>query len=104
MIKLELMKKDDEIINDLVTSDIIGATLGALITNKKKGDNALLGAIAGAAILATLNAHKKALKSNVLVLVEENGKIYEIQKDNSKKLVKTIEKSNTFVPSNYRLK
>lgn len=65
------MSKDEEIIEPLVLGGIVGAVLGALISNKNNGSGAITGALAGAAILGTFKANERAQKSNTPILVEE---------------------------------
>ncbi len=97
------MKKDVEIFESLLAGGLIGAALGALLS-KSKGDGALLGALAGAAILATFKANEQAQKTNVPVYVEQDGSLYEIQPGGNKIFIKTIEKSNVKLPKHFKLK
>jgi hypothetical protein len=87
------MKNDIEIIESLIEGGLIGATLGA-IWSKKKGKGAKLGALAGAAILATYNANLAAKKTKLPLVFEENGSIYELQSNGVTRLIRTLEKSN----------
>lgn len=97
------MKQDDEILESLIAGGIIGAALGALLSNNKD-NGATLGAIAGAALLATYKANEIARKSNVSVLVEEQGSIYSIEPGGAKRFVKKIKKSTTSIPEHFKLK
>lgn len=96
------MKKDEEILQSLIAGGLIGAALGTLLS--KDNDDTTLGAIAGAAILATLKANENAQKTNVPVYVEEQGSLYEINSNGEKRFIKTINKSAKKVPEHFKLK
>lgn len=96
------MEKDDEIVQSLIAGGLIGAALGALLS-KNKEEGASLGALAGAAILATFKASEQAKKSNVPLLYEENSCLYEIQPDGSKKFIKELEPSHSLPSKTFKL-
>jgi len=96
------MKNDDEIIQSLIAGGIIGAALGALASNDKE-EGAVLGALAGAAILATFKANEIAMKSNLTMYVEENGELYQIQPGGSKQFIRTIEKPTIQLQKRFKL-
>jgi hypothetical protein len=97
------MKNDDEILESLITGGFIGAALGALLS-KGKENGATIGALAGAAILATFKASEQAKKSKVPIVFEENGMLYEIQADGTKRFIKELEKSQSLKNKNFTLK
>jgi hypothetical protein len=97
------MKNDDEILQSLIAGGLIGAALGALVL-KTKEDGATLGAIAGAAILATFKASEKAKETNIPMYVEENGILFHIQQDGTKQFIRTIDKPLKKLPQNFKLK
>jgi uncharacterized membrane protein YebE (DUF533 family) len=97
------MQNDDEILQSLIVGGTIGAALAALLSNGKK-ETTRIGALAGAAILATLRANENAKKTNVPVYIEENNIIYEVNSKGEKKFIKMIEKSTHPVPLHYKLK
>ncbi len=97
------MEKDEDILKSLIVGGLIGAALGALLS-KNKDQGSALGAIAGAALLATFKANENAQKTNVPVLVEENNIIYEINSKGEKKFIKVIEKPTHQVPEHFKLK
>ena len=72
------MKEDDEIFKTLIAGGIIGAALSALLF-KEKESSTVLGAIAGAVLLATFKANQQAKKTNVLLFTKEDGILFEIQ-------------------------
>jgi hypothetical protein len=97
------MKKDDEIIESLIAGGLIGATLGALLS-KNKEEGATLGALIGAAILGTFKANEKATETHVPMVIEENGKLYQIHADGSRKFLRDIEKPSVKLQEHFKLK
>lgn len=97
------MKSDEEIIKSLIAGGIIGAGLGALIFQKNKDEGAILGALAGAAILATYKANEAARKMQLPMYIEEDNILYEIKADGSKHFVKNIEKSTKKLDQKFKL-
>ena len=98
------MAKDEEIIESLIEGGLIGAALGALLTNKNKSaGGAMLGAILGAALLGTFKANERAKKSNVQLWEEEGDTIYEID-SSGKRLVKKMSKPAKEIPRQFKLK
>jgi hypothetical protein len=95
------MNQDEELLKKLIAGGLVGGALGALIT-KNKGDGFLLGALAGAALLATFKAHEQAQRTDVPLLVEEEGSIYEIQ-SGVKRFIKKIEKPVVTIPERFKL-
>lgn len=98
------MTSDKDILESLIAGGVIGATLGALLSNKNSEEGTLLGAIASAAILATYKANEIANKANVPMYVEENGNLYEVQAGSPKKLIKKIEKPSIKLQEHFKLK
>jgi hypothetical protein len=97
------MKNDEEIFESLIAGGLIGAALGALLS-KNKGDGATLGALAGAAILATFKANEKAMQMNMPMYVEEDGKLYQIQSGGLKKFIRKIDKPSVKLQEHFKLK
>jgi hypothetical protein len=85
------MSNDDKILQSLIAGGLIGAALGALLS-KNKEDGATIGALAGAAILATYKANEQAQKTNLPMYEEIDGKLYVIQPGGEKKFIRTLEK------------
>jgi hypothetical protein len=94
------MSKEEEMIESLVKGGVIGAALGALVTDNKNG--AILGALAGAAIAASLQANENAVKTNLPMLMEENGNLYKILPGGERRLIRSLNKSKK-PPKNFRL-
>jgi hypothetical protein len=97
------MKSDEEVFQSLIVGGLIGAGLGALLS-KDKETGASLGAIAGAAILATFRASQKASETNVPMYVEENGNLYYTQPDGVKTFIRKIEKPSFRLEQHFKLK
>lgn len=97
------MRNDEEIIKSLISGGLIGATLGALLS-ERKGDGAALSALAGAVLLATYKANERAREMQVPFYVEENGFLYQIQADGSKEFVRQLEQPTVELPNKFRLK
>lgn len=97
-----MSEKEEKIFESLLAGGLIGAALGALIAKSKKG-GATIGAIAGAALLATFQANERAKKNKLSVFVEEDGKLFEVYPDGEKKLIKYISKHNVEIEKNFKL-
>lgn len=97
------MKSDDQILESLIAGGVIGAALVDLIS-KDTAEGAMLGVIAGAAILATYQASEKARLANLPVLAEENGKLYEIRSGGQKRYLKDLPKKFTLSRKKFKLK
>ncbi len=96
------MMKDDEIVESLIAGGVIGAALGALLS-KNKEEGGIIGAMAGAAILATFKANEKSMQTNLPMYVEENNNLYEIEPGGNKKFIRIIKKSKVKLPENFKL-
>jgi len=95
------MENEEELLESLILGGIIGVALGAIITKDKSGTG--LGAIAGAAILASFRANERAKKLNLPMLVEEDNILYQIEKDGTKKVIKEIPKSSVKIKSHFTI-
>ena len=96
------MGNSDNNIESLVTGGMLGAAIGALLS-KDKEEGAVIGALLGAAIAATVKASEDAKKTNVPQLVEENGKLYEINSTGDKRFLKEIKKNKIQLPEHFKL-
>lgn len=95
------MNEDEEILESLIAGGMIGAALGALISNDKSGTG--LGALAGSVLLATYTANKNAQKTKVPLVLEEKGILYEMQADGSRRIIRKLVKPSKKVPKKFRL-
>ena len=97
------MKNDDEIFESLIAGGIIGAALGALVS-KDNEEGAALGALAGAAILATYRASEQAKQTKLPMYLEEKGDLFLISGDGHKQFVRKIQKPTGPFRKNFKLK
>ena len=95
-------KNTGEVIESALAGGIVGAALGALLTGKSKGT--LASALLGAAIAASVKALGEAKENNLPVLFEENGVLYMLYPDGTKKLVKESGKKHRTIPLNFEIK
>jgi hypothetical protein len=98
------MNEDEEILESLIAGGLIGAALGALLSQKEESNGAFVGSMLGAAILATYKANQQAKKANIPVYEVENGNLIEIGPNGVKRIIKKIEQSNIILPKNFQLK
>lgn len=90
-------------IENLVKGGLVGALIGTVLA-KDKEEGAVIGAILGAVFAATIEAHEKAIQTQVPFYVVENGEILEVRSDGTKKFVRKIEKPDMKFPDNFELK
>jgi len=96
------MSEDKKIIKKLLAGGFIGATLGQIMS-KNRSNGITLGALAGAALVATFTAYEKAKKSNLAMIYEEDNVLY--QEINGEKIkIKDLEKSTFPLKNKYILK
>jgi len=99
-----MTEKDKEVLGSLIAGGFIGATLGALISDdKSKGTGAGLGALAGAALFATLQANENAKKTKVPMVFEENNALYEIRPDGTKVKIKELPEQTKGIPAKFTI-
>ena len=96
------MEKDDEQIKSLIAGGTIGAALGALLT--EKGSGTIIGAIAGAAIFASIKAQQTAAKVGVSIVIEKNNALYQVNPDGSEVFIKHLSKSASAIDKKFILK
>jgi hypothetical protein len=75
-------------IETLVTGGVLGAATGALL---------------GAAFAATAKASEDAKKTNIPQLIEENGKLYELNALGEKRFIKELKKTTHHLPEQFKL-
>ena len=97
------MVENEKILKDLINSGIIGEALGALISKNNDGEKGLLGAVAGAAVVATYKAYKQSEESKNPMVLEEEGTLYEVFQG-KRKFLRKIEKIYPPLPKEFKLK
>jgi hypothetical protein len=96
------MKNDDEILQSLIAGGVIGAAMGTMLTQTKE-DGVIVGALIGAAILGTFKANQKANETHMTMIIEENGKLYQINTNGTKQFLRDIEKPSVKLQENFKL-
>lgn len=86
------MENDEEQIKSLIAGGTIGAALGALIT--ERGGGTIIGAIAGAAIFASIKAQQTAAKVGVPIVIEKDDALYQRNPDGTEIFIKHLSKNN----------
>jgi uncharacterized membrane protein len=94
-------KNKDEIIESALAGGLIGAALGAMLTGKSK--DSLVAALLGAAIGASVKALDEAKVNGLPVLIEENGALYKLNPDGTKKLLKRKKKVSQIIPPSFQI-
>lgn len=97
------MKNDDEIIESLIEGGLIGSAIGSLLF-KNKDEGVVLGALIGATILGTFKANERAKETRLPMVLAENGKLFLINEDGSRKFLKDIEKPKVRLDEHFKLK
>ncbi|TAF78140.1 MAG: hypothetical protein EAZ53_00010 [Bacteroidetes bacterium] len=83
-----MTNEDKEIIEKLVLGGVIGAAMGALATENSKG--AIIGAIAGAAIVSSYHASQRAKESDLPRMLVENNQLFEVHKSGERIFIKDL--------------
>jgi hypothetical protein len=96
------MKSSKTSMDSLIAAGLIGASLGAFLSNDKE-EGAVIGAILRAAISATTKASIEARKTQLPQMVEEHGALYEIDVNGEKRLVKNLNKTSRLLPDQFQL-
>lgn len=96
-------KRKETTIESLIAGGFIGAALGALLS-KNKGSGAVLGAIAKAAITASMEAYEEAKETKLPLMVEEDDVLYEVRSDGTRKKIKNLPSSTIKLPKHFVLK
>lgn len=98
---LEDAKNKHEIIEGFLAGGLIGASLGAILTGKKK--ETIVASLVGAAIGASIIAQKEAESLTTPIMYEENGRIYKRYANGSIEFVKDLPKSRAVIPSTFSI-
>lgn len=97
------MADDKDILQSLIAGGLIGAGLGAWLSEDKE-DGALIGVILGAAFTATLKANEQAKKTNQPVLIAEHGKLYRIMPNGDRQFIKDLPQVSQEWEEHFKLK
>lgn len=96
------MNSDREIIESLVAGGLLGAALGTLVSDDKRGT--AIGALAGAAIVASFRANQRAQATGVPVILEQNNELVRIYPDGRRELIRKIPRTNAHIPRKFKLR
>jgi hypothetical protein len=95
---------DEDLLESLLQCGVIDARLVALLSNQENAEeNISIGALVGAAILASYKANLNAKKTNLPVYEKQGDSIFAIYPDGAKRLIKKIEPINRIVPNRFKL-
>lgn len=93
-------KNRSEQISELISSGIVGAALGKILTGKN--ETALIWGLVGIAVTATYKAFKLSTES-APVLIIDNGDVYEVDKDGNRKFIKHLPKLDAKIPDKFKI-
>ncbi|MBL7975309.1 MAG: hypothetical protein JNJ85_10375 [Candidatus Kapabacteria bacterium] len=96
------MNNEKEIVQLLIRDGVVGTSLAALLTERQI-DKASLSALAEAVLIATYQANQIARNTNVPFFIEEDGALFEIQKNKEKVFIRNIEKPSFQLPQHFIL-
>lgn len=96
------MNSDHEIIESLVAGGLLGAALGALVSKDNRG--AAIGAIAGAAIVASFRANQRAQATGIPVIEEQDNELVRLYPDGRRELIRKIPRTNANIPQKFKLR
>lgn len=96
------MNSDREIIESLIAGGLLGAALGALVSDDNRG--ATIGAIAGAAIVASFRANQQAQATGIPVVIEQDNELIRVYPDGRRELIRKIPRSNAYIPKKFKLR
>ncbi len=81
-----MSKKMD--IGTLIAGGVVGAALGAILTNKPK--NLMISAVLGAAVTATYEASQRAKGNQLPILFEDDGILWRREPNGQIKKIKSL--------------
>ena len=94
-------KTKNERIENAIAGGLVGAALGAVLTNKS-GDTIIAGLV-GAAIGASISAMDEANNIPTPIMLEEYGKLYKRYADGRMEFVKDLPRHNQKIPSTFSI-
>lgn len=94
----------NSIIGSMIKGGLLGAVIGAFLTEDDEDGAIIIGALLGAAVSGTLAANNEAKKSNQPLLVAEKGKLYKVLPGGKKEFVKDLPVSTRTWPEKFNLK
>jgi hypothetical protein len=96
-------REDEETLRNLIDGGLLGAGLTALLKRQADGEDIALGALLGAAIVASFSASQKAKTTEIPVLVEDGNSLYWKYQDGRKEFYKALPDSLKFSLKKFKL-
>lgn len=96
-------REDEETLNNLIKGGLLGAGLTALLKRQVDGEDIAVGAILGAAILASFKASERAKEAKIPVLVQEGNSLYWKHSDGRKEFFKELPNNSKHLPTYFKL-
>ncbi|TGL21714.1 hypothetical protein EHQ46_07615 [Leptospira yanagawae] len=96
-------REDEETLNNLIKGGLLGAGITALLKRQADGEDIAVGALLGAAILASVKASERAKETNIPILVQEGDSLYWKHPDGRKDLFKHLPKQSKTLPTKFKL-
>ena len=92
----------NDIIRRMVVNGLLSAAIGEVLS-KDEEEDAFIGALLGAAIVATAKASEDATKTKLPQLVVKNGSLYEVNASGEIRFIKEIKKCSIQLPERFTL-
>jgi hypothetical protein len=96
------MNSDREIIEYLVAGGLLGAALGALVSDDNR--DAAIGALAGAALVASFRANQRAQATGIPLVIEQDNELIRVYPDGRRELIRKIPRTNAHIPKKFKLR
>ncbi|WP_244310485.1 hypothetical protein [Leptospira noumeaensis] len=100
---ISMNREDEETLNNLIKGGLLGAGLTALLKREADGEDIAVGAILGAAILASIKASERAKETKIPLLVQEGDSLYWKHPDGHKELFKKLPTDPNHLPPKFKL-
>ncbi|TGK87961.1 hypothetical protein EHQ23_03690 [Leptospira bourretii] len=94
---------DEETLNNLIKGGLLGAGLTALLKQEADGEDIAVGALLGAAILASIKASERAKETKIPILVQEGDSLYWKHPDGHKEFFKKLPTDSNHLPPKFKL-
>ncbi|WP_246837095.1 hypothetical protein [Leptospira montravelensis] len=96
-------REDEETLNNLIKGGLLGAGLTALLKRQVDGEDIAVGALLGAAILASVKASERAKETKIPLLVQEGDSLYWKHPDGHKEFFKELPNDSKSLPTKFKL-
>lgn len=96
-------QEDEETLNNLIKGGLLGAGSTALLKRQADGEDMAVGAILGAAILASFKASERAKETKIPILVQEGNSLYWKHPDGRKEFFKELPNHSKSLPTKFKI-